>query len=92
MHSRRERGEMKAFQKMWKGEGKERKGKPKERVSYNLAPRFDGKTNIIIMTLFASCSYCFYWLMDSKYLHFTVREWGLIRETKLPMQELELKI
>ena len=30
--------------------------------------------------------------MDSKYLHFTVREWGLIRETKLPMQELELKV
>ena len=25
-------------------------------------------------------------------LHFTVREGGLIRETKLPMQELELKM
>ena len=25
-------------------------------------------------------------------LHFTVREGGLIRETKVPMQELELKM
>ena len=33
--------------------------------------------------------------MDSKYLHFAVGKWGgggLIRETKLPMQELELKM
>ena len=32
--------------------------------------------------------------MDSKYLHFTVREGGLIHETKLTtvMQELELKM
>ena len=31
-------------------------------------------------------------LMDSKYLNFTVRDGGLICETKLPLQELELKM
>ena len=30
--------------------------------------------------------------MDSKYLHFTVRDGGIICETKLPLQELELKM
>ena len=41
---------------------------------------------------FKSCSDGFYWPMDSKYLHCTVREGGLIRETKLPLQELELRM
>ena len=34
---------MKAFQKMGKGVGKERKGKPKEHVSYNCLPILQGR-------------------------------------------------
>ena len=30
--------------------------------------------------------------MDSKYLHFTVRDGGLICKTKLSLQELELRM
>ena len=49
------------------------------------------------MTQIATCSSLVVatvstWLMVCKYLHFTVREGRLICETKIPMQELELKM
>ena len=42
--------------------------------------------------LFASCSYCFYWLMDFNIYILPSGMGGLVRETKLAMQELKLKV
>ena len=47
MHGRRERRKTEAFQKTGKGEGKERKVKLKERVSYNCLPILKGRRNVM---------------------------------------------